>query len=79
MYVQVDHEKPIAEVYRDAMTYMLRQEQEESGVIDVYLEYPLSLSLDIPTPRLPSWVPDFSRNSPFLRNHEDITWHWLYH
>jgi hypothetical protein len=78
-YVQIDYEKSIAEVYRDAMTYMLRQEQEEPGVIDLYLEYPSSLSLDIPTPGLPSWVPDFSRNRPFLRNHEDITWYWLYH
>ena len=58
---------------------MLREEKEELGVIDMYLEYPLSLSLNIPIFRMSSWVPDFSRNSPFLRRHEDITWHWLYH
>ncbi len=58
---------------------MLREEKEEPGVIDMYLEYPLSLSLDIPIPGMSTWVPDFSRNSPFLRNHEDTTWHWLYH
>jgi hypothetical protein len=78
-YIPVNYGKSIAEVYRDAMIYMLREEKEEPGVIDMYLEYPLSLSLNIPIPGMSSWVPDFSRNSPFLRNHEDTTWHWLYH
>ncbi len=77
--IQVSYHKPVAEVYRDAMTYMLRQGEDEPGAVDLYLEYPLSLSLDRTTPGLPSWVPDFSRNSPFLFNHEDITWYWLYH
>ena len=61
------------------MTYMLREEKDEPGAVDLYLEYPLSLTLESPIPGLPSWVPDFSRNSPFLRVHEDITWYWLYH
>ncbi|KAF2096020.1 HET-domain-containing protein [Rhizodiscina lignyota] len=77
--VQVSYDKSVAEVYRDAMTYMLRQGKDEPGAVDLYLEYPLSLSLDMPTPGLPSWVPDFSQNSPFLCDHEDITWYWLYH
>ena len=77
--LQVDYQKSVAEVYRDAMTYMLREEKDEPGAVDLYLEYPLPLSLDSSIPGLPSWVPDFSRNSPFLRVHEDITWYWLYH
>ena len=77
--LQVDYQKSVAEVYRDAMTYMLREEKDEPGAVDLYLEYPLSLSLDLSIPGLPSWVPDFSQNSPFLRVHEDITWYWLYH
>jgi hypothetical protein len=78
-YVQVDYENSIAKIYTDAMTHMLRQEQEETGAIDLYLQYPLSLSLEISNPGLPSWVPDFSQNSPFLPFSEDITWYWLYH
>ena len=77
--VQVDYQKSVAVVYRDAMTYILREGKDEPGAVDLYLEYPLFLSLDLSTPGLPSWVPDFSRNSPFLREHEDITWYWLYH
>ena len=77
--VQVDYQKSVAEVYRDAMTYLLREENDEPGAVGLYLEYPLSLSLDSPTPGLPSWVPDFSRKSPFLCENEDITWYWLYH
>ena len=77
--LQVDYQKSVPEVYRDAMTYMLREGRTEPGAVDLYLEYPLSLSLDLSIPGLPSWVPDFSRNSPFLRVHEDITWYWLYH
>ena len=77
--MQVDYQKSVAKVYQDAMTYMLRAEKDEPGAVDLYLEYPLSLSLESPIPGLPSWVPDFSQNSPFLRVHEDITWYWLYH
>ena len=77
--VQVDYQKSVAKVYRDVMTYMFREGKDEPGAVDLYLEYPLSWSLDLSTPSLPSRVPDFSRNSPFLRAHEDITWYWLYH
>ena len=55
-------------------TYKLREEKDEPGAVDLYLEYPLSLSLDLLIPSSPSWVPDFSQNSPFLRVQEDITW-----
>ena len=77
--LQVDYQKSVAEVYRDAMTYMLREEKDEPRVVDLYLDYPLSLSLELSTPGLPSWVPDFSQNCSFLRVHEDIIWYWLYH
>lgn len=77
--VQVDYRKTVAEVYRDAMTYMLRAQDDEPGAVDLYLEYPLSLSLESSTSDLPSWVPDSSCDSPFLRVHEDVTWYWLYH
>lgn len=75
-YVQVDYGKSVPEVYRDAMIYMLRQGPD---AINLYLEFPLSLSLNLPTPGLPSWVPDFSRNDPFARYDGDITWHAQYH
>lgn len=78
-YVQVDYQRSVAQVCQDAMTYMLREGKDEPGVFDLYLEYPLSLSLNLSTPGLPSWVPDFPQNSPFLREHEDITWYWLYY
>lgn len=58
--LQVDYQKSVAEVYRDAMTYMLRKGKDEPGAVDLYLEYPLSLSLKSSIPGLPSWVPDFS-------------------
>ena len=64
--LQVDYQKSVAEVYLDAMTYMLREENDEPGAIDLYLEFPLFLSLDLPIPSLPSWVPDFSPESSFL-------------
>lgn len=78
-HVQVGYHKPAAEVYQDAMTYMPREGDDEPGAIDLYLEYPLSLTLESPTPGLPSWIPDFAQDAPFLRVHEDTTWHWLYH
>ena len=78
-HVQIDYQKSAAQVYRDAMTYMLGQEREEDGVIDMYLEYSLSLSLETPIPELPSWVPDFSKNRPFMRRPNDNTWYWQYH
>ena len=77
--LQVDYQKSVAEVYLDAMTYMLREENDETGAIDLYLEFPLFLSLDLPIPSLPSWVPDFSQNRPFLRIYEDFTWYRLHH
>lgn len=82
-HIQVNYEKLTADVYRDVMTYMLYQDpdeaQDEPGVLDMYLEFPLSGWIENPTPGLPSWVPDFSYNNPFIRNQEDITWYWLYH
>lgn len=36
-YVLVEYGKSIAEVYQDAMVYMLQEEKEEPGVIDMYL------------------------------------------
>ena len=37
----VDYQKSVAEVYRDAMTYMLREGECEPGAVDLCLEYPL--------------------------------------
>ena len=77
--LQGDYQKSVAEVYRDAITYILSKGKDELEAVNLYLEYPLPLSLDLSILGLPSWVPGFSRNSPFLRVHADITWYGLFH
>lgn len=79
-HIQASSTKFVSETYTDAMTYMINIETEkyDVNVLELYLTFPCSLSVSSPIERLPSWVPEFSRNVAILDLSTRYVWFWLY-
>ena len=73
-FLSIDYGKTPAQVYREALSYMLEKEIDNPPMLLIFLEYTMPLALQNPIRGLPSWVPDFSKNSTFFFNDRRDTW-----
>ena len=79
-HIKASSTKSVSETYTDAMTYIINVETEKYHVevLELYLNFPCSLTVSGPTPGLPSWVPEFSRNNMVLDLYSNYVWFWLH-
>ena len=71
----VNYNKPIEQVFKDAVQYMLKHEEG----VQLFARFPLPLALGITHGLWPSWVPDFDSTELSLQNADgDANWYYRY-